>query len=40
MSETESESDADDTTPLIRPSSYGTEGGTFMPQRVCLIHLK
>ncbi|PNF14580.1 hypothetical protein B7P43_G13281 [Cryptotermes secundus] len=33
VSETESESDADDTTPLIRPSSYGTQGGTFMPQR-------
>lgn len=33
VSETESESDADDTTPLIQPSSYGTQGGTFMPQR-------
>ena len=39
MSDTESESDADDTTPLIRPSSYGTQGGTFLTQRVCVVKL-
>ncbi|XP_069701910.1 E3 ubiquitin-protein ligase RNF13 isoform X2 [Periplaneta americana] len=33
VTETESESDTDDTTPLVRPSSYGTQGGTFVPQR-------
>lgn len=33
VSDTESESDPDDTTPLIRPSSYGTQGGTFLTQR-------
>ncbi|GFG34194.1 hypothetical protein Cfor_08171 [Coptotermes formosanus] len=33
VSDTESESDTDDTTPLIRPSSYGTQGGTFVAQR-------
>jgi len=39
VSDTESESDPDDTTPLIRPSSYGTQGGTFLPQRVCVVKL-
>ena len=34
VTETESDSDTDDTTPLIRPGSYGTQGGTFVPQRV------
>jgi E3 ubiquitin-protein ligase RNF13 len=40
VTETESESDTDDTSPLIRPSSYGTQGGTFVPQRVCMAHAK
>jgi len=39
VSDTESESDPDDTTPLIRPSSYGTQGGTFLTQRVCVVKL-
>jgi len=39
VTETESESDTDDTTPLIRPSSYGTQGGTFVPQRVSLLNV-
>lgn len=37
VSDTESESDPDDTTPLIQPSSYGTQGGTFLTQRVCVV---
>jgi len=40
VSDTESESDADDTTPLIRPNSYGTQGGTFLTQRVCVVKLQ
>jgi E3 ubiquitin-protein ligase RNF13 len=40
VTDTESESDADDTSPLIRPRSYGTQGGTFVPQRVCMVHVK
>ncbi|XP_011304664.1 E3 ubiquitin-protein ligase RNF167 [Fopius arisanus] len=33
LTDTESDSDGDDTTPLIRDGHQGTQGGTFMPQR-------
>lgn len=39
VTETESESESDDTSPLIRPSSYGTQGGTFVPQIVRIFFL-
>ncbi|XP_063222691.1 E3 ubiquitin-protein ligase RNF13 [Bacillus rossius redtenbacheri] len=33
VSDTDSDSEADDTTPLVRSESGGTQGGTFQPQR-------
>lgn len=36
VSDTESDTDTDDTTPLLRQGSYGTQGGTFTQQGVSI----